>query len=339
MIKHSLFRAEALEHRKNAVFGTVLMNSKPSEVVLTGGIVVLMGLILLWIALAEYSEKFTVVGYLNSNKAVVGVYPRIEGVILRSWFRQGDRVNKGDKLFLIDTSYAGFSHSKPYEIDDQLQKSKLLIEKQIQYQERQVAALKQLVNKQYVSRMDYNRKQQELVELQNRKNQIEMDLLKNKQGRSYLIRSPITGTLSTVVYQQGQYAKNAKPLVKIIPEHAILQAELFVPASKSGFLKKNRRILIRYDAYPYERFGTYVATINAVSQSIMTDEEEDKPIRVGEPYYKLLAKLQKQSVSIYGEEKKIRHGMTITAVIMGSRRKIWQWILDPLYSYYGRVLG
>jgi membrane fusion protein len=43
-------------------------------------------------------------------------------------------------------------------------------------------------------------------------------------------------------------------------------------------------------------------------------------------------------MTIYGEKKKIKHGMTISAVVVGSKRKLWQWILDPLFSFYGDLL-
>ena len=97
-------------------------------------------------------------------------------------------------------------------------------------------------------------------------------------------------------------------------------------------------MIIRYDAFPYARFGGVGAYIDGISQSILTDVEEDKPIRIGEPYYKVTARLEQQFVRVYGQQKHMRHGMTVTAVIVGSRRKLWQWILDPIYSFSGGLL-
>ena len=98
-------------------------------------------------------------------------------------------------------------------------------------------------------------------------------------------------------------------------------------------------MIIRYDAYPYARFGTTKASIREIDQSILTDDEESNPIRIGQPYYKAIAILDKQSVKVYGRDKTIQQGMTLSAVIIGSKRKLWQWILDPLYSFYGGILG
>ena len=333
-----LFRKEVIENKKNKHYGSVSINLLPGYTALTIGFTSLTILILLFLTFAEFSEKHTVSGYLNSKKAFSMVYPKMSGMIVKSYFQQGDRVVKGDKLFLIDTSYAGLSMPHEHEMGDQLQKSKVLIEKEIVYKTQHLDALKQLLKQKYVSLMDYHSKKEELLELENKKNSLEMDIIKYNQTRSYLIRSPIDGIIASVMFKQGQHAQESTPLIKIIPEDAELVAELFVPVKKAGFLKKNSQVIIRYDAYPYERFGTYLATIKAVSQSIMTDEEEDKPIKVGEPYYKVTAQLTKQSVSLYGKKKKIQNGMTLSAVIVGSKRKIWQWILDPLYSYYGTLI-
>ncbi|AHE66205.1 HlyD family efflux transporter periplasmic adaptor subunit [Legionella oakridgensis] len=183
----------------------------------------------------------------------------------------------------------------------------------------------------------YNKNKSELVELKNKKNIIDMDIIKHKQKDSYVIYSPIDGIISSVMYKNGQYVDIHKPLLKIAPCNSDLVAELFIPIKKSGFLNKDNKIIIRYDAYPYERFGSYKATVKEISQSIMMDNEEEKPILIGEPYYKIIAKLDKQYVMIYGKEKKLQHGMTISAVIVGQKKKIWQWVLDPLYSYYGTL--
>ena len=164
-----------------------------------------------------------------------------------------------------------------------------------------------------------------------------MDIINYKHDKSYVIRAPIDGIISSVSFHEGQYTNLTKPLMKILPSHADLMAELFIPVKQSGFLHRRNQVIIRYDAYPYARFGASKAHIIDISRSILTDEEEDKPIRIGQPYYKVTALLDKQFVTVYGKDKKIQHGMTISAVIVGSKRKMWQWILDPLYSFYGGV--
>lgn len=335
MSEKSLFRQEVIDSRKNKNYGSVLINMPVHYMALTIGFSVLVVLLFLFLVFGEFSEKFIVSGYLESTKGVARVYPNKNGVIVKKYIEQGDKVKKGDKLFLIDTSIDGFDNKNKQGIFTQLNKKKGLIKTEIAYKKKHLQALKKLLEKKYISVEAYHEKHDELVALEHQKNNIDMEIINYHHAQSYVIYSPIDGLISTVIYQEGQYTNIAKPIAKILPDHADLMAELFIPVKQSGFLHQKNKVIIRYDAYPYARFGTSSATIHDISKSILTDEEEDKPIRVGKPYYKMTALLDKQFVTLYGVHKKIQHGMTLSAVIVGSKRKVWQWILDPLYSFYG----
>lgn len=337
MNKNKLFRQEAIENKKNKNYGSVSINIPQKYFLLTIGFTSLVICICLFLIFAEFSEKFIVKGYLNSSKGIVSIYPKKDGVIIQCYIHQGDQVKKGDELFLIDTSYAGINSKPKHNIRDQLKKNKQLINAEINYKKNHLQSLKKLLEKNYISQSAYHAKQEELLALEHKNNQLDMELIRDQQERSYVIRSPIDGFISTLIYQKGQYTNALKPLVKILPSDSDLIAELFIPVKHAGFLHKKNSIIVRYDAYPYERFGTTKAVITNISQSILIDKEEDKPISIGQPYYKVIASLDRQVVRVYGKDHKIQQGMTITAVIIGSKRKLWQWILDPLYSFYGEL--
>ena len=63
-----------------------------------------------------------------------------------------------------------------------------------------------------------------------------------------------------------------------------------------GFVKKGQQIIIKYDAYPSQRFGSYKAYIKEINLTVLTDGMEDKPIQVGQPYYKIKAELDKGGI-------------------------------------------
>lgn len=338
MKEKKLFREAVIIHKRNQHYGTVSINVPLHYSVLTLGCTIVIIFLVLFLLFGEFSEKFIVRGYLNSTKGLVCVYPKANGVIVRSMVNQGNQVKKGDELFLIDTSFEGLDKQNTEDEFMQLLKRKKAIEKAIQYKVGHLQALKQLLVKKYIALTVYNEAHEALIVLEETKNRIEMDLIKYKQTRSYVIHSPVDGVISSVIYKEGQTTKQSKPLLKILPQDADLIAELFIPVKQSGFLTKGNKIIIRYDAYPYERFGSYHGVIKEISQSLLTDEEEEKPIVIGQPYYKISAQLNTQFVRLYGKEKRVRHGMTISAVIVDSKRKIRQWILDPLYSFYGGLV-
>lgn len=335
--RSTFFRTEVLNDIKNKNYGSVSINVPVKYTTVTVGIGVLILLIILFFMFAQYSEKVVVKGYINSTQGIIRVYPNKNGVIVKSWVHQGSQVSKGDALFLIDTSYSGLSKNSHHAVFDQLIKRHQLIEKDIQYKKQHLARLQSLLNKKYIALDLYYQKRDELNALIANRNTIEMDLIHYKQNSSYVIRAPISGRVVSVIFQPGQAVNLSKPLIKIIPSDANLIAELFIPVNQSGFLVKNKQVIVRYDAYPSERFGTATGVIADLSQSILTDDEDEKPFRIRQPYYKAIVMLNSPFVTVYGIKKQVQHGMTLSAVILGEKKKIWQWVLDPLYSYYGEL--
>jgi membrane fusion protein len=335
MTEKNLFRTDVLESRRNRHYGTVLVNTPVHYTVLTVFFSLFAGLVIGFLLVGEFSEKFIVKGYIESTKGVARVYANKNGIIAKCFTKQGDTVKKGEKLFLIDTSDDGVSKKNQHDVLAHLETKKKSLEDEVAHKQRHLQSLKPLLIKKYIPLATYHATQDELAALKHQINSVDIDIINYKHNKSYVIRSPIDGVISSVISQAGQSAHISKPLMKILPSHADLMAELFIPVRQSGFLHKKNQIIVRYDAYPYARFGAATASIYEISKSVLTDDEEEKPIKIGEPYYKISASLDKQFVTVYGKDKKIQHGMTLSAVIVGSKRKLWQWILDPLYSFYG----
>src|SRR5215208_3579615 len=79
--------------------------------------------------------------------------------------------------------------------------------------------------------------------------------------RAYVIRAPAAGRISTLQATVGQNADPQRLQLEIIPEHAVLQAELLVPARAIGFVEAGQAVRILYDAFPYQHFGTYTGHV------------------------------------------------------------------------------
>ena len=338
MNEKRLFRAEVVDGRRNRNFGSVSINTPLNYTMVSFFLLMMLVLVFLFLSFGAFSEKFIVKGYLESTKGLARVYPQKNGVIETCFIQQGEEVKQGDKLFLITTSYDDFGKKGLHGVPAKLEKKRHSIEAEIRYQKAHLKALKPLLVKQYISRTTYHEQHDRWVALQHELNNVEVELMNVKHDKSYVVRSPIDGIISSMFYHEGQYTNVIKPLMNILPLHADLMAELFIPVSQAGFLHQNDNVIIRYDAFPYARFGTSNAIIQSISRSVETDEDEKKPIRIGQPYYKVSALLAHQGIQVYGKERAIQQGMTLTAVIVGARRKVWQWMIDPLYSFYGGMM-
>jgi membrane fusion protein len=128
------------------------------------------------------------------------------------------------------------------------------------------------------------------------------------------------------------------PLLKIVPQHATMRAELLAPSSSIGFIHKGERVLLRYSAFPYQKFGEYRGTVLSVSHAALNSDEVKgllagaQPSNQTGPYYRVIVEPDSQSVSIFGEPRTLPASMQVQAYALLDRRPLYQWILDPLYD-------
>ena len=166
----TLFRLEVAESKKNQNYGLVSINTPVSYRFIAIGSMGIVLLIVLFLVFAEFAEKIIISGYLDSTKGIARVYQKRNGVIIQSYRHQGDKIKRGQNLFLIDTSYTGVYKSQDHEIFKNLKKKKEFIKKEINYKNQYLYALKKLLEKHYISWETYNEKQEELIEIKNKKN-------------------------------------------------------------------------------------------------------------------------------------------------------------------------
>lgn len=331
MIKLSLFRPEVLFYAKQKQLGSVFINTPLPYVLVTIASSVLIVSLMVFVFLGEFSEKWRVTGYINAAQGVTHAYAKHLGVIKKSYVKQGAPVKRGDTLFIIDIADGGYNHSISFKTRAQA------IEKELVYKQQYLQKLLPLLHKKYISTMFYDSKRDEILALKNQKHQLELEFMRYKQSRISVIKAPIDGLISSVMAYEGQQTPLDKPLVSLLPINTAYVAELYIPANKAGFLNVHDAISIHYDAYPYQRFGAAKGMIQSLSQTVLTDKEENKPIQIKEPYYKAIATLERPYLLVYGKPRLLQQGMTFTAVVLGSKKKVWQWLLDPLYSHRGAL--
>lgn len=65
----------------------------------------------------------------------------------------------------------------------------------------------------------------------------------------------------------------------------------------------------------------------------MKSKESNDP---NQSLYRVFVSLDHQDVLAYGNREPLRPGMQLEADIMGERRKLYEWLLEPLYSVTGK---
>lgn len=168
---------------------------------------------------------------------------------------------------------------------------------------------------------------------------LRQERVKEDTGSVTLIKSPVKGTVTSRLVEPGQSVQAGQVLLSVLPEASPLQAQLYVPSRAAGFIKPGDRVMLRYRAFPYQKFGHHEGRVQRISRSASSREELGA---VGisqetEPMYRVIVSLPTQQVIAYGHPESLRPGMLLDADVMGDERRLYEWLLEPLYAVRGHV--
>ena len=110
-----------------------------------------------------------------------------------------------------------------------------------------------------------------------------------------------------------------------------------MPSWVIGFIAATQTVALRYQAFPYQRFGIYHGRVSEISKTIINPGDATLPVQLQEPAYRVTVALDSQSVSAYQKQVKLQAGMTLEADVLLDRRRLIQWIFDPMYSLTRKV--
>jgi membrane fusion protein len=173
--------------------------------------------------------------------------------------------------------------------------------------------------------------------------QVEQDLAEVEARREIVLTAPEAGTITAVQVERGGRAVPNVPLMSLVPAGSPLEAHLFSPSRSIGFLHPGQRVLLRYEAYPYQKFGHYDGVIAAISRSAVNPGELPaqlagltRLVDSSEPVYRVRVRLARQEVTVYGRPVPLQPGLQLDADVLIERRRLIEWVLDPLFTLTGR---
>ncbi|MGE5096556.1 MAG: HlyD family secretion protein [Betaproteobacteria bacterium] len=153
------------------------------------------------------------------------------------------------------------------------------------------------------------------------------------------IVAPTAGTIAAVLVERGQTVTPGMTLATLVPSDSTLEAQLFTPSRSAGFLRLGQEVQLRYLAYPHQKFGSHPARVVAISATPLLPGEMGftPPDGAREPMYRLKARLASQAITAYGRSEPLQPGMQVEADVLLDRRRLIEWIFDPLFSLAGRA--
>ncbi len=185
--------------------------------------------------------------------------------------------------------------------------------------------------------------QNQIAQLERSVSSVNQQLTESEAKRRLVIRAPESGTATAVVASVGMAVEGSRPLLSIVPRGARLEAQLFAPSRAVGFVRPGVPVRLRYQAYPYQKFGQAIGRVVSVSRTalpaseIFTMGNPSGNNQNNEPYYRISVVLDQQAIVAYGVKQPLQPGMLLDADVMLERRRLYEWVLEPLISLTGKL--
>ena len=176
----------------------------------------------------------------------------------------------------------------------------------------------------------------EISGLQRDLSSLDQQLAESETRRENVIVAPESGVLSVDLATLGQSVIPSQALAVIQPDGTALQVHLFAPSRAVGFVKPDDRVNLRYQAFPYQKFGQQEGRVSSIARIALSSTElaslnlpqQDQ----NEPLYRIVVEPRRQAIEVYGHQTPLQAGMSVDAYVLQETRAIYEWMIEPLLS-------
>ena len=166
----------------------------------------------------------------------------------------------------------------------------------------------------------------------------------------HAIRSPISGSVQELrPNSAGEYVSAGQVLMLVVPTESELEVEARIANRDIGFVEIGQEAEIKFEAYPFTRYGNVRGTLKSLSRDVVTSEgppavnvttdvNERKALAefvAALPGTNYLARFSMPEpwLEVSGRKVTIEPGMTATVDIRVAQRRVIDFLISPLIRY------
>lgn len=184
----------------------------------------------------------------------------------------------------------------------------------------------------------------QLASIQRALSSVQQEHIESEAKRTLIVTAPQEGVTTAILVEPGQTVDSSRSLMTIVPADSRLHAELYAPSRAIGFVQAGDKVRVRYQAYPYQKFGQHLGSVLSISKATLSAAELASMTGSvpglglsGEQIYRIRVDIDAQSVLAYGKPRPLQAGMLVEADILHETRRLYEWVLEPLYSLTGKL--
>jgi HlyD family secretion protein len=150
------------------------------------------------------------------------------------------------------------------------------------------------------------------------------------------VKAPVSGVVTRVfTMQPGANIDDKMPFVGIAPTDARTVLQLEIPEQERALLKEEMAVKIKFNAFPYQRYGFIGGTLEFIAPSATfsgNNEEQNRKL-----VFKARVSMDRLHFTMPGEKVDVplRYGMTAIAEIVVRQRRLIDLFLDPFRQAVG----
>ncbi len=188
----------------------------------------------------------------------------------------------------------------------------------------------------------------QLLQHEYRRYELQKQLLEITANDSIVISSPSEGKVESLSVTVGQMVNIGDSLLQILPQKDNhYYAVLWLPNTSIAYVNAGDDINIRYDAFPYEKFGQFAGKIISVSSVPVSKQELNHygsaPHGVNGQtnmnYYKAIISLSIPRLIDSDKPLNLSSGMTLQSTLFLDNRPLYQWMFTPFYRISKSISG
>lgn len=170
---------------------------------------------------------------------------------------------------------------------------------------------------------------------------------KNIQDQMALV-SPADGTIqASSITSIGQVVNSGQELMRIVPEGADIEIEVYVMNKDIGFIEVGQEAVVKLEAFPFTRYGTLQGVVSKVSTDAIPEPDaarlEGNPTTAGSGMFAGVERVQNlvfpvtvklTTTTIMANDKAVpvSPGMATAVEIKTGDRRILEYVFSPLVA-------
>ncbi|WVT08133.1 HlyD family type I secretion periplasmic adaptor subunit (plasmid) [Sinorhizobium chiapasense] len=174
---------------------------------------------------------------------------------------------------------------------------------------------------------------EQLVELRGQRDTASTELNKMELRREMVaLTAPADAVVLDLAQRSvGSVVREAEPIVTLVPLNVPLEAEVEINSRDIGRVTVNEEVRIKFDAYPFQKYGTASGSIRTISRDAFTPNQQEAATgQAAAPFFKARVSLGDSELRAPPGTVRLLPGMTVSAEVKVGRRTVISYFLYPL---------